>query len=164
VTPEPPSPAPIAARRQRGSVLLLFPAAVLVVIVLAAIAVDSAIAFLAQREIANAVAAAANDASSMGVGNRSFYEGGSVDIDATTAVRLAEERVAVALDSSRFHRLQVDVAIVPAGSAGCPARVRIRASARVDALFAKALPGGPHQTELQAVSLGSPRQGDDERC
>lgn len=137
----------------------------LIVVVLAAIAVDSAIAFLAQREVANAVAAAANDASSAGVGNRSFYRGGEVDIDPSTAVRYAEDRVAAALDGARFHGLQVEVTLVPAGGAdGCPARVRVEASARVDALFAKALPGGPHQTKVQAVALGSPRQAPGEQC
>lgn len=152
-------PDPWRARHdQRGSVLLLFPAAVLIVIVLAAIAVDSAIAFLAQREVANAVAAAANDASSLGVGNRSFYEGGSVDIDPFTAVQLAEDRVVAALDATRFRGLEIEVVVVPATSAGCPARVRVRASARVDALFATAIPGAANQTQVQATSLGSPRQ------
>ena len=46
--------------RQRGSTLLLFPAALLIMLVLAAITVDSAIAFMAQRQLVNATAAAAN--------------------------------------------------------------------------------------------------------
>lgn len=162
--PEPPELGRVAPDRNRGSVLLLFPSAVLIVIVLAAIAVDSAIAFLAQREVANAVAAAANDASSVGVGNRTFYEGGSVDIDPTTAVQLAEDRVAGALDGTRFEGLQVEVTVVPAASTGCPPRVRVAASARVDALFANALPGGPRQTPVRAVSLGSPRQAVGAMC
>ena len=47
---------------ERGSSLLLFPAGVLIVMVLAAMAVDTSIAFMGQRELANATAAAANDA------------------------------------------------------------------------------------------------------
>ena len=73
--PRRPPPGAIVADgvRQRGSVLLLFPAAVLIVLVLSAITVDSSIAFLAQRELANATAAAANDAASRAVDGQAFY-------------------------------------------------------------------------------------------
>ena len=149
--------------RQRGSVLLLFPAAVLVVVVLAAIAVDAAIAFLGQREVANAVAAAANDAAGAGVGDQAFYRQGSVDLDPSAAAVVAEEQVRAVLDPGRFHDVAVDVTVVPR-RAGCPARVRVRATATVDALFANALPGGPRQTRVQAVATGSPRQDGGPGC
>jgi hypothetical protein len=138
-------------------VLLLFPAAVLVVVVLAAIAVDAAIAFLGQREVANAVVAAANDAAGAGIGDQAFYRESTVDLDPSTVAVLAEERVRAVLDPGRFHGLKVDVDVVPA-STGCPARVRVRATATMDALFANALPGGPRQTRVSAVATGSPRQ------
>ena len=138
--------------------LLLFPAAVLIVIVLAAIAVDAAIAFLGQREVANAVAAAANDAAGIGVGEQAFYREGAVDLDAGAVAVTAEERVRAVLDPGRFHGLQVDVSVEPAGSGACPPRVRVRATASVDALFASALPGGRRQTRVQAAAAASPRQ------
>ena len=138
--------------------LLLFPAAVLIVVVLAAIAVDAAIAFLGQREVANAVVAAANDAAGLGVEERAFYREGTVDLDPGAVVLAAEERVRAVLDPGRFHGLQVDVTVQPAGSGACPPRVLVRATASVDGLFASALPGGPRQTRVQAVASGSPRQ------
>lgn len=49
-------------RWERGSVLLLMPAAVLAVLVLGAIAVDAAVVLLAEREASSLAAAAANDA------------------------------------------------------------------------------------------------------
>lgn len=140
-----------------GSVLLLFPAAVLVVVVLAAIAVDAAIAFLGQREVANAVVAAANDAAGAGIGEEIFYREAAVDLDPSAVAQVAEERVRAVLDPGRFHGLEVEVAVVPAAS-GCPPRVRVRAAATVDALFANALPGGLRQTRVQAVATGSPRE------
>ncbi len=88
--------------------LLLFPAAVLVVVVLAAIAVDVSIAFLGQREVANATVAAANDAAGLGVSNRGFYEEGRVELDPGTVERLAIERVHAVLGPSRFHDLGVN--------------------------------------------------------
>ena len=138
--------------------LLLFPAAVLIVVVLAAIAVDAAVAFLGQREVANAVAAAANDAAGVGLENQAFYREGAIDLDPAAVVRMAEQRVRAVLDAGRFHALEVEVSVAPSGRTGCPPRVQVRASARVDALFANALPGGPRQTQVRAVAVGSPRQ------
>ena len=46
----------------------------LIVLVLAAITVDSSIAFLAQRELANATAAQANDAAGEVVDGHAFYQ------------------------------------------------------------------------------------------
>ena len=47
---------------QRGNVLLLVPAGVLVLVIFGALAVDAALAFLGQRALTDAAAAAANDA------------------------------------------------------------------------------------------------------
>ena len=99
-------------RRDRGSVLLLFPAGVLVVLLLGAIAVDASIAFLGQREIANAVAAAANDAATASLSDAAFYGSGDIALDQARATDLAEARVRGALDPTRFHDLTVDVRVV----------------------------------------------------
>jgi hypothetical protein len=145
-------------------VLLLFPAAVLVVIVLAAITVDSAIAFLGQREVADAVVAAANDAAGEGVGNRSFYTAGRVDLDAATVRRVVIDRVSASLDAGRFRNLAVDVAVAPPPAAGCPPRVRVHVSARVSTLFAAAIPGGPRDRAVEATAVGSASQAAGPGC
>jgi len=135
---------------------MLFPAAVLIVIVLAAITVDSAIAFLGQREVADAVVAAANDAAGEGVGNQTFYEGGRVDLDPATVQQLAVDRVTAVLDADRFHHLVVDVALSPSTVPGCPPRVRVHASARVSTIFEAAVPGGPDDRAVEATAFASP--------
>ncbi|MCO8129043.1 hypothetical protein NHL50_17695 [Acidimicrobiia bacterium EGI L10123] len=53
-------------RHERGSVLMLMPAAVLIVLLLGAIAVDSAIVYLGQRQAYNVAFDAANDAAGAG--------------------------------------------------------------------------------------------------
>ena len=88
---------------ERGSVLLLFPAAVLIVIVLSAITVDSSIAFLAQRELANATAAAANDAASRGDRRPGLLPGRPDHARPDAVEAVAVERVRLAIDQSR-HR------------------------------------------------------------
>ena len=99
--------------------LLLFPAAVLVVVVLAAVAVDSSIAFLGERQLANATAAAANDAAAVAVSDRSFYEDDRIELDPATVERVAVTRTVAALGGGRHHDLQVEAHAVPPAARGC---------------------------------------------
>lgn len=145
-------------RDERGSILLLFPAAVLVVLVLAAITVDSSIAFLAQRELANATAAAANDASAMAVDGRAFYRDDRIELDPYAVEMVAVDRVRQAIDQSRHRGLDVRATASPPAAAGCPWTVRVTAASRVSYVFAKALPGGPDEAPVRATSVAGPEQ------
>ncbi len=151
---------PAVAERpgQRGSVLLLFPAAVLIVMVLAAITVDSSIAFLAQRELANATAAAANDAAGEGVDGQAFYRDDRIALDPAAVEAVAIERVRLAIDESRHQGLEVQASASPPARAGCPWTVRVSASSQVSYVFAKALPGGPDAASVRATSVAGPEQ------
>ena len=78
-------------RDERGSTLLLVPSAVLVLFLLTALAVDGAASFLAQRELADACAGAANDAATVALDPGSLYGAAgapaqSVDLDRAAAV------------------------------------------------------------------------------
>ena len=139
--------------RERGSALLLFPAAVLVMMVLGAIAVDFSIAFLGERELAGATAAAANDAVARAVSNRAFYREGVVILDAAAADELATDEVRSALDLQRYHDVRVSVVVSPSDD-----RVTVTASAEVDYLFARALPGGPGRVRVAATSSAALRE------
>lgn len=136
--------------RERGSSLLLFPAAVLVMMVLGAIVVDFSIAFLGERELAGATAAAANDAAARALSNRAFYRDGEVVLDGAAASELATDQVRAALDRDRYHDLRVTVAVAPGGD-----RVIVTASAEVDYLFARALPGAAERVRVAATSTAS---------
>ncbi len=138
--------------------LLLFPAAVLIVLVLAAITVDSSIAFLAQRELANATAAAANDAAGRAVDGQAFYQGDRIELDPYALEAVAVERVRLAIDQSRHRGLDVRVTASPPAGPGCPWTVRVSASSRVPYVFAKALPGGPDEASVRATSVAGPEQ------
>lgn len=65
----------------RGSALLLVPAGVLVVLVLASIVIDNAVVFLAEREAAAAASSAANDVASMALDEVALREGSGVSLD-----------------------------------------------------------------------------------
>jgi len=82
-------------RRERGSTLLLFPAAVMVLLVLAAIAVDLSSLHLARRELQRAAGQAADDAAAM-IDRAELRRSGSVRIDHAAATRVARFELAVA--------------------------------------------------------------------
>ena len=119
-------------RSEGGSALVLVPAAVLVLVVLGAIAVDSAVAFLGQREVSNAAAAAANDAAAAALSDAAFYGSGSLRVDAAAARAVAGRAVAVRL-SRGVEVVGVDVEV--AGPSVC---VTVRG--RVPYVFARSLP------------------------
>ena len=131
---------------ERGSVLLLFPAALLVVLVLGAVAVDTSLVFLGQRQLANATAAAANDAAGAALADTSFYRRGAVSLDPLAARELATRQVQTAVaNQRRLHDVTVEV-----DATGD--RVRVHAEASVDHLFSAMVPGAARRTNVSATT------------
>ncbi len=145
---------------ERGSTLLLFPAALLIMVALAAMTVDSAIGFMAQRELMNATSAAANDAATEALSDSSFYQGDVIELSPAAVEGIAVDRVLQLIDELRHHDLSVSAeAVAPAGP-GCAWTVRVTASSRVDELFGRAMPGSDGTVAVRATSAASPRQAD----
>lgn len=133
---------------ETGSVLLLVPAAVLVLVILGAVAVDAAVVFLGQRQLSDAAAAAATDAASA-VSDSAFYGSGTIALDPATAKKVAASSVraqgleGVSLSGPVTVQVvgrQVCVSLVgqvsrPFGAAipGIPARATVRARATATA-------------------------------
>lgn len=138
--------------------LLLFPVGVLAVLVLAAVAVDSAVAFMGQRELAGAVAAAANDAATDALSETAFYGRGAVEVDDAELARVAEERVRTSIDTGRYRNVAVRAEVVR-GAAGCSWSLRVEASATVGYVFARAVPGAADHVDVAAAASSSPRSG-----
>lgn len=148
------------SRGERGSVLLLFPAALLIMVALAAMAVDSAVAFLAQRELVNATAAAANDAATEALSDQSFYLGNRIELSPSAVEAVAVDRVRALIDEGRHHDLTVQADAVPPAGAGCAWTVRVVATSRVDEVFGKAMPGSAGSVAVKAQSTARPKQSD----
>ena len=140
-------------RGDEGSALMLMPAAVLVVIVLAAIAVDAAVQFLGERELAAATAAAANDAAVAALDPRAFYACEGLVVDARQAQNLARESFANrSSDAVTVTSMDVDVVAAAAGPA-----VRVAATGTVPLIFSPAVPSGRSAATVDAVSVARPR-------
>lgn len=134
----------------RGSVLLLVPAAVLVLVVLGAIAVDSAVVFLGQHELAGAADAAANDAATA-LSDRAFYQGGgATQVDAVRA----QAALRAGLTADGLSEVTLDrpptVTVSPDGHQVC-----VVLSGVVHRIFGQAIPGVPAQVHVHARAVAT---------
>jgi hypothetical protein len=116
----------------RGSVMMLVPAGFLILLLLAAIAVDSAGAYLGQRQLTDALAAAANDAATAGLDNRAYYTSGAIILDPGTSA-LAVCRSLAAQGVGDLHQLRVEIGV--SGPS-----VEVRGTANVEAVFGRLIP------------------------
>jgi uncharacterized membrane protein len=78
---------------ERASAVILAPLAVVIVLFLGSISVDSTALFLTRRSLSDAAAAAANDAASAGFDADRFASTGEVALDAARAARVARASV-----------------------------------------------------------------------
>jgi len=130
--------------RERGSVLMLMPAAVLIVLLLGAVAVDSAIVYLKQRQAYNVAFDAANDAAGAGFDLDAARTTGEIVWDPVQLEALAQEAIAAAgVDGVELvsaapdgEGVEVTVAVTVehlfVQVFGNPARDRLSVSARAD--------------------------------
>ena len=133
---------------ERGSVLMLMPAAVLIVLLLGAITVDLTVMRLAQRELIAAAGDAANDAATFGIDERVLRAGGGTVIDGSRA----ERAVIASLDAKG---LLDDLAAPPSVEITEDGTVEVRLVRRVAYVFAKALPGVDHDVVVRGAGAAS---------
>lgn len=126
-----------------GSVLILMPACVLVVLVLAAVAVDMSLVHLRQRQAFDVAASAANDAVTAGVDQASL-RAGSYRVDPATARAVVED--AVAVSDLTPHVVRTQVARVDDQT------VEVALTVRIEHLFTGVMPGVPTTSEVTATA------------
>lgn len=129
-----------------GSVTLLVPVGVLVLVILAAIAVDLTLVGSAQHAIRYAAASAADDAASQ-IDEQAIRVNGAISIDMERARRVAEASLATAdLPGKLVGAVQVDLVQNGAG-------VQVTAAIEVPHIFGKAVPGVPDTERIEATSF-----------
>lgn len=133
---------------ERGSALMLMPAGVLIVLVLGAVAVDSAILFLGERELADLAAAAANDAATVAVREEVFYRCGRLEIDGDRAHAVANT-VAGTRSSDAVTVTGLSAAV---DNGTTPPEVTVTASGTVRLIFSPALGGRSRNRNVAARS------------
>lgn len=128
--------------RERGSVLALMPAAVLVFIVLGSLAVDASMTFLAERQVANLASSVANDAATQGIDVVHYYATGELVIDPARVQDVAD---AAMVGSGLAHLSDLSIETDVTGDV-----VAVRVQARVRSLFSRVLPGGLDSRDVAA--------------
>lgn len=128
--------------RSRGSVLMLMPAGVLVVLLLGAIAFDLSLVFLRQRQASTLAADVANDVASLALDLPAFRESGTFELDPDRADSIARSL----LDASDLADHVTSAAITVTGADS----VTVRVTLDVDYVFAKAIPGAADGTTVTA--------------
>jgi len=116
----------VARRLERGSVLILVPATVLVLLVLGVIAVDSSVAYLARRQLADFTAGAADRAAATALDKAAFYASGQLRIDPNAAQRVVD----AAETAARRDGLDITSVNVTVGPADRSVTVAASATAR----------------------------------
>jgi hypothetical protein len=127
---------------------MLMPAAVLVVMVLAAITMDLSRVHLGRRETISAAEAAANDAVTFGLDERAYRNGAGYVLDPVRARRAMEQSITAA---GLADDLAAPPELVIQGTT-----VQVRLTIRVDYVFARALPGVAHSTTVTATGSATP--------
>lgn len=132
---------------------MLAPAGFLILLLLASISVDSAIAYMGKRQLENAVAAAANDAATVAIPNGlqdgSLQQGETARPNPDRARQLATESVLRGY-SGGLSVQNVDVSLDGQ-------TVTVAASGEVQYIFAKAIPGVKHSQKVRAQSAATVR-------
>lgn len=137
---------------ERGSVLMLVPAGILVLLCLAAIAVDGAIIFAAERDLANRTAAVAGDLANMAVDDDTLYGDGDVVLRADVAASYAALSFPPEDPPNGYETWR-------AAASTDGRRVTVSATAEVRYLFASAIPGARPSTTVQASSTATATGG-----
>ncbi|MGK2928645.1 MAG: hypothetical protein ACSLFO_03615 [Acidimicrobiales bacterium] len=113
---------PGTPRRERGSVLMLMPAAIVIVLLLGAITVDSAIVYLEQRRAYNVAFDAANDAVGAGLDRDIVRTTGELVYDVGRVQAVA----AATVEASEMDRLRLVSAAVEDGAIEVVVEVRVQ--------------------------------------
>ena len=130
---------------------MLMPAAVLVVLLLGAIAVDLSIVHLRQRQAVAAAADAANDAVTAGLDQAALRRGEGYRLDPGRV----EQAVAESLEADGVAD---DLTEPPRITMPTPDSVTVQLRVRADYLFARSLPHGPRTTVVPATATASVQQ------
>jgi hypothetical protein len=130
---------------------MLMPAAVLIVLLLGAIAVDLTVVHLRQRAAVSAAASAANDAVTYGLDQSALRRGEGYRLDPARVERAVAESI-------ESQGLADDLTSPPEVTEPTPTTVTVVLHVRATYVFARALPHGPAGTTVTATSSATADQ------
>ena len=133
--------------RDRGSALMLMPAGLLIVLVLASIAVDMSLVHLRKRQAFELAAVAANDAATAGVDQGRLRTTHAYVLDPERARAVVGDVVAASELASQL----AGPPVVTVSGAG----VRVELALETEYIFADVVPGAPDGTVVTASATAT---------
>lgn len=130
--------------RQRGSVLMLVPAGVLVVLLLGAVAFDLSLVFLRQRQASSVAVDLSNDLATLALDEQHLRATGEYRLDAALARDTAGDLLARSDLAEEATGLEVRVIGTDS--------VSVTVTVAVDYVFARSIPGAAEGTEVHATA------------
>ena len=124
---------------ESGSALLLFPAGLLIVLVLAGIAFDLSLAFQSKRQLVELADSAANDAVTYGLDEVRLRADGSYCLAPSRVARSVQDTLAASGQAVEVLSME----LVTATGADCPTGVAITLAGHSPYPFSQAVPGMP---------------------
>lgn len=137
---------------ESGNTLVLFPAAVMVMFVLASLAIDAALTFSAQRQLSDIAAAAANDAASA-FADEVYFTDGEVVLDPAQVQERVAQTLAHRGDAERLE------AACTASLADAGTQVVVECDGRVDQVISPMRFLGVPSRDITARSTARPVRG-----
>jgi hypothetical protein len=134
----------------RGTALLFFPAALLVMVVLASVTIDLARLHLGQRQADDLAAATANDAVTVGLDETAIRSGDGYHLDVTRVDAVVAGHLA-RVDRSTLRGVTARSSVQGARS------VTVTVTARVPLGFARAVPGTPAAVGIRTIATATAR-------
>jgi hypothetical protein len=138
---------------------MLMPAAVLIVLVLGAMAVDLSVVHLGEREVSAAASAAVNDAVTEGINQDALYSTGSYSLDPARVAEVIAVSLAAQEQTGRDLRVVRGPALSDSDGDGAPDTVTIRVRMTVEYVFARAVPSVPDTTAVEAEATATALPG-----
>ncbi|MGK2947095.1 MAG: hypothetical protein ACSLFP_00845 [Acidimicrobiales bacterium] len=126
---------------------MLMPAGVLVVLLLGAIAFDLSLVFLRQRQATSVAVDVANDLATLALDEAAFRAGDGFRLDPARAVEVGE--LLVGGSDLADHVVEVSITVTDRES------VEVVLVVSVDYVFARAVPGVPKGTTVEARAAAS---------
>jgi len=134
---------------EHGSVLILMPAVVMVVLMLGAISVDAAVVYLGHRELSDFAASAADTAAAKALDRQQFYaEGGRLRLDPVMAQAVVDD-LRTSLGGGGLEITGAWAEVSPDGRT-----VTVTALGIVHEVFAPAV-GGHRTASVRAVAIAT---------
>ena len=138
------------AETERGSALLLAPAGLLILLVLAALCFDLTLAFQSKRHLVELADAVANDAVTFGLDEARLRTTGAYCLSRDRAIRSVADDLAAAGGDAEV----VSVRLIPTGS-GCPSEVVVTLRTSSPYPFSRAVFRDSRATSIEAHGRAS---------